>query len=177
MVVRRLLTTALLVVLVVYGAGALLFLLRDDDPLREADAVVVLAGGSSRLPEALALVRAGAASVLFVSADPSGKDGARDSVCAGGRVDGAQLVCREAHPFSTRGEARLVAQLAEERGWDRIAIVTSRYHLFRAERLFARCTDAELVMRGVEESMVRNIVAVPLEWLKLGLAETFRRGC
>ena len=169
--------TTLLVALVVYGAGAVLFLLREDDPLRQADAVVVLAGGRSRLPEALALVRDGAAPVLVVSEDPSGKDAARDSVCAGGKVEGAKLVCRAANPFSTRGEARLVAQLAEERGWNRIAIVTSRYHLFRAERLFERCTDAQLVMHGVEESAGRNIVAVPLEWVKLGLAETFRRGC
>ena len=107
----------------------------------------------------------------------SSKDAAGDSVCAGGKVEGAKLVCRAANPFSTRGEARLVAQLAEERGWNRIAIVTSRYHLFRAERLFERCTDAQLVMHGVEESAGRNIVAVPLEWVKLALAETFRRGC
>ena len=177
MVVRRFLTTALLVALVVYGAGAVVFLLREDDALRKADAVVVLAGGRSRLPEALALVRDGAAPVLVVSEDLSGKDGARDSVCDGGKVEGATLLCRTANPFSTRGEARFVAQLAEQRGWDRIVIVTSRYHLFRAERLFERCTDAELVMHGVEENAGRNIVAVPVEWVKLGLAETFRRGC
>src|SRR3972149_11151107 len=90
---RRLLMTTLLVALVVYGAGAVLFLLREDDPLRQADAVVVLAGGRSRLPEALALVRDGAAPVLVVSEDLSGKDAALDSVCAGGKVEGAKLVC------------------------------------------------------------------------------------
>ena len=171
---------ALLVLIVVgtYAVGAVLFLLRDDDPLPDrADAVVVLAGTESRLPVALSLVQKGVAPVLVVSEDDS--DEARARLCRQGKVPGArvEVICRTVEPHATRSEARLVASLADRRGWHSIVVVTSRYHLFRAERLFRRCTDAKLVMRGAPESVGHNLVAIPWEWAKLGLAETFRRGC
>jgi uncharacterized SAM-binding protein YcdF (DUF218 family) len=176
--VRRLVVLALLVVVAVYAVGGSLFLAREDDPVREADAVVVLAGSTTRLPVALDLVRDGVAPVLVVSEDPTGRDPARSRLCREGLArDDVEVVCRLADPFSTRGEARLVARLVEERHWRRLAIVTSRYHLFRAERIVDRCTDAEIVMRGAGESLGRKIVAVPLEWAKLALSETLRRAC
>jgi DUF218 domain-containing protein len=46
---------------------------------------------------------------------------------------------------STRGEARAVGELAERYGWTRIAVVTSTYHVERADLLVGRCTDAEVV--------------------------------
>jgi uncharacterized SAM-binding protein YcdF (DUF218 family) len=176
---RKLLVLAVLLVIVLYAVGAVLFSVQPDDALGggSADAVVVLAGGESRLPVALELAREHVAPVLVVSEDPTGKDELRTSTCATGHVEGAQLVCRTASPYSTRGEARMVAELAERRGWDRIVVVTSRYHLFRAERIIARCTDTKLVMRGAPDSIGRNLIAIPFEWAKLGLAETFRRGC
>jgi uncharacterized SAM-binding protein YcdF (DUF218 family) len=174
---RKLLVLVLVVVGVAYIAGAFLFLRYDDDPLRKADAIVVLAGGESRLPVGLRLARDGAAPLLVLSEDVTRKDGARVAVCDRGTVEGAELVCRAASPYSTRGEARFVADLAEKRGWKRLVVVSSRYHLFRAKRLFERCTDAELIMRGAEESDQRNAIAIPLEWIKLARAETLARGC
>lgn len=162
-----------------YVAGAALFLLREDDDLGTgpADAVVVLAGDESRLPVALSLVRDGVAPVLVVSEDESGEDVARATLCENGEIEKVEIVCRRASPFSTRGEARLVGRLAEARGWNRLVVVSSRYHLFRAERLIRRCTDAELVMRGSSEPALDNLQAIGFEWLKLGVAETARRGC
>lgn len=174
---RKLLVLALVVAGGAYLAGAFLFLRYGDDPIEEADAIVVLAGGESRLPVGLRLARDGVAPVLVLSEDVTGKDGARVSVCSRGTVQGAKLVCRTASPYSTRGEARFVADLAEKRGWDRLVVVTSRYHLLRAERLFERCTDAELIMRGAEDSALRNAIAIPMEWVKLARAETVARGC
>jgi uncharacterized SAM-binding protein YcdF (DUF218 family) len=168
----------LLLLAALYAVGGALFLAREDDRVQQADAVVVLAGSTTRLPVALRLVRDGVAPVLVVSEDPTGRDPARSRLCREGLEDaGVELVCRRAEPFSTRGEARLVGRLAEERGWRRLAVVSSRYHLFRAERIVDRCTDATVAMRGAGESVVRNVVAVPLEWAKLALAETLRRGC
>jgi uncharacterized SAM-binding protein YcdF (DUF218 family) len=178
MAMKRLLGYALVIAAVAYGVGALVFLGRDDDPLpTRADAIVVLAGNTSRLPEAIRLAEDGAAPVLLVSRDETGRDPARQRLCAdpGGRP--FEVLCRQAVPFSTRGEARLVAGLAQENEWSSIVVVSSRYHLFRAERLLARCTDAGLSMQGVGESLATNAVAVPLEWAKLALAETTRRGC
>jgi uncharacterized SAM-binding protein YcdF (DUF218 family) len=125
----------------------------------------------------VSLVRDGVAPVLVVSEDPTGKDEARGRFCRDGHVPRVEIVCRGASPYSTRGEARLVASLAERRGWDSLVVVSSRYHLFRTERIFRRCLDAALAMRGSRESLGKNLVAIPFEWAKLGLAETFRRGC
>jgi uncharacterized SAM-binding protein YcdF (DUF218 family) len=176
--VRRLLVLVLLVLLGLYVAGAALFLLQEDDDLGgPADAVVVLAGDESRLPVALSLVRDGAAPVLVVSEDDPSQDPDRSALCEEGKIEGVKIICRRASPFSTRGEARIVGRLAEQSGWDRIVVVTSRYHLFRAKRLIRRCTDADLVMRGSSEPVLDNLGAIPFEWLKLGLSETARRGC
>lgn len=179
--VRGLITLALVALIAAYALGGALFLARDDDPVSRADAVVVLAGGGSRLDVALDLVRDGVARVLVVSVDQSGRDEQRGAFCADdGRssgLRGAEVLCRKASPFSTRGEARLVARLAEKRGWRSVVVVSSRYHLFRAERLFERCTGAKLTMRGAPEDWFENVIAVPKEWAKLALSETTRRDC
>ncbi len=133
----------------------------------------------ARLPVALDLVRrrrgTGARDLGGRHRWRAGADSAAER-----ELEGARSICRRAEPYSTRGESRqIVAALADERGWDRIIVVTSRYHLLRAERLIGRCTDAELVMRGAEpeplDTDLRSRSRV--EWAKLGLAETLRRGC
>ena len=158
-------------------ASVPLFVLHPDDPLPpRADAVVVLAGSESRLPVALELMERGIAPVLVVS-DPEGRDDeARRTLCARGS-DRFELVCALPDPYSTRGEARLVARLAAERGWDTVVVVTSRFHLFRARRLLERCYAGELVLRGAPTEWWYQPVAIAAEWLKLALAETSRRGC
>jgi DUF218 domain-containing protein len=176
--VRKLLLLVVVLVVVFYALGAYLFLARHDDALDgRADAVVVLAGDRGRLPVALDLIRAGVAPVLVVSEDEYWSDEARFNLCKEGRLTGAQLICRYPVPDSTRGEVRFVSQLAKDRGWRRLVVVTSRYHLFRTERLFTRCMDADFVFRGSKDRTLENLVAVPNEWAKLVLAETFRRGC
>jgi uncharacterized SAM-binding protein YcdF (DUF218 family) len=172
---RRTLLALAVAGVAVYVAGALLFLSRADDPARRADAIVVLSGGEERLAVGLALFRKNVAPVLVVSNDPSGRDPRRAALC---RHHGAfPILCPQAEPFSTRGEARLIARLARERHWNRVVVVTSRYHLFRAERLVRRCTEIELVMRGAPDPWWQKAIAVPFEWAKLALAESFRRSC
>lgn len=176
---RRLLWLAVGVAALQYAVGGVLFLAFPDTELEGGvDAVVVLAGSVSRLPVAQELMEGGAARVLVVSDDrgTDEEDLARAEFCALGRHP-YPVVCRRPNPFSTRGEARLAARLAADRGWGSIAVVTSRFHLFRARMLFDRCTDAALVMRGSDEPWYSFVTAVPSEWLKLVVAETTRRGC
>lgn len=165
---------------VLYGLGIWLFLLHKDDPLpgHKADAVVVLAGSQKRLPVALDLMRRHAAKTLVVSETSASDDPARFRLCHGPKPSGYQLICQHAEPFSTRGEARLAAALATRNHWLSLIVVSSRYHLYRAERLFGRCTSAKLVMRGTSaDTWIRKAVAIPLEWAKLGRSVTFQRGC
>jgi uncharacterized SAM-binding protein YcdF (DUF218 family) len=177
---RRLLSLLVLAAVVLYGLGIWLFLLRKDDrlPNHTADAVVLLAGSKKRLPVALDLMRRHAARTLLVSETSQKDDPARYALCHGAKPKGYELICRNADPFSTRGEARLAGQLAQRNHWLSLIVVSSRYHLYRAKELFGRCTDATLIMRGTDgDPWTYKAVAVPLEWLKLARSATFARGC
>lgn len=122
-----------------------------------ADAVVVLSGEHSRLPPALALIRRGVAPVLALSSvQQTPKWRAARALCAAGRYVHARVLCFEAVPYSTRGEARTVARIARERGWRSIVVVTSRFHVTRAHMLFRRCWHGGL-----------TFVAAPTPWWRL----------
>jgi uncharacterized SAM-binding protein YcdF (DUF218 family) len=176
----KVLTPIILIVVILYGIGIWLFLLRDDDaiPSHGADAVVVLAGSTKRLPVALSLMKQGASHTLVVSENTAEADPARYRLCHGPKPKTYKLICQQADPFSTRGEARMSAQLAAKNHWLSMVVVSSRYHLYRAEKLFARCTDATLIMRGTDaDPWWRKAVEVPIEWAKVLRALTFQRGC
>jgi uncharacterized SAM-binding protein YcdF (DUF218 family) len=177
---RRLLSLVVLAAIVLYALGIWLFLLRKDDPLpvRAADAVVLLAGSEKRLPVALDLMRHQAARTLVVSETSRKDDPKRYALCHGPAPNGYQLICRRADPFSTRGEARLAAELARRKHWRTLIVVSSRYHLFRAKKLLMRCTGATLVMRGTDaDPWTYKAFAIGLEWLKLARSATVARGC
>ncbi len=172
---RRLLLTCLVALVAAYAIGIPLFQWRDDDPLpADADAVVVLAGSDRRLPVARALVDGGIAPMLVVAADRSGRDRARDRLC---RTKAEDVLCVYPGPFSQVGDAQAIARLVSRRDWDTVVLVTSRTHLFRSERIFRRCGDFRVVEYGVDEPWWRVAIDVPLEWVKLGIAETVRRNC
>ena len=70
-----------------------------------------------------------------------------------------------------------MAELARKDGWQRVLLVTSRFHVTRARMLFDRCLAADVDAVGVDYSWTSVPAAVAGEWVKLGLSETFRRGC
>jgi uncharacterized SAM-binding protein YcdF (DUF218 family) len=147
---------------------------------RHADAIVVLSGGrNSRLDPALALVRRGVASILVISSptqDPKWKTARQ--LCGAHRAPGGpRIICFEAHPYSTRGEARAIAAMARARGWTHVVVVTSTYHLTRARMLVRRCWSGEVSMVGAPSTWWR----LPEEWAsetgKLAVQLTAERGC
>jgi len=173
--VRRFVIIVAVALGLAYLIGIPAFLERDDDPLPpSADAIVVLAGSDNRLPAAEALFDGGLAPTLVVSADRSGHDSRRAALC---RKPPKGVVCFHAGPSTTEGEADAVDQLVDQRNWDSLILVTSRYQLFRAGRIFGRCVNAKITEHGVDEPWWRNAIAVPLEWIKLGVSETVRRKC
>jgi uncharacterized SAM-binding protein YcdF (DUF218 family) len=177
---RRLISLFLVAAVVLFGLGAWLFPLRKDDPLpaHGVNAVVVLAGSNKRLPVALDLMRRRVARTLVVSETSQTDDPARFRLCRGPKPRGYRLICRRAEPFSTRGEARMTAALVTRNHWRSLVIVSSRYHLFRAKRLFARCTSAKLVMRGADgDRFLRKVMSIPFEWGKFARSVTLQRGC
>jgi uncharacterized SAM-binding protein YcdF (DUF218 family) len=123
-------------------AAIVLFAVHHDDRPARADAVVVLAGSKYRLPVGIRLVREGYAPLLVVS---RGHTGALERRVCSGRT-GLRVLCLDARPSSTRGEARAIGRLARSRGWRRIDVVTSQFHVFRARMLIRRCYHGGLRM-------------------------------
>jgi uncharacterized SAM-binding protein YcdF (DUF218 family) len=148
----------------------LFVLVRSDDP-KHADAIVVLSGDRKRLATGVRLFTGGVAPTLVISRDgrPWREAGA---LCAGPHV-----VCFQANPYSTEGEAQEVGHLERKHGWKRIVIVTSRYHLRRAGMLFDRCTGRRPQVVAAKTTVLNYLVDVPWEWGKLVYQLTVDRSC
>jgi uncharacterized SAM-binding protein YcdF (DUF218 family) len=169
---------AVVVAAVWLGAAAGLFLVpHGDEPPRRADAIVALAGNEERLPVALALQRRGVAPLVAISYSDELEDERRAAACAGPEPTPPSLLCFRSEPFSTQGEARAVARLARNRGWDELVVVTSGYHVFRARLLLERCLDMELAVVGSDAPWWEDAIALVTESPKLLLATTVKRRC
>jgi uncharacterized SAM-binding protein YcdF (DUF218 family) len=122
----------------------LLVFARIDTPAT-ADAVVMLGGDSgTRLPEALRLVRAGMAPELVLSTPRDWTAAPSRQVCRDRPIP--RITCFEPDPSTTRGEAEEIGRLAAERGWRRVIVVTSTYHVSRARMIIRRCYHGEILM-------------------------------
>jgi uncharacterized SAM-binding protein YcdF (DUF218 family) len=78
-------------------------------------------------------------------------------------------------PATTRGEARAIARLARQRGWQRILVVTSTYHVPRARMIFRRSVECDLAFVSAGCRRRRLPLDVCLESAKWILACTLRR--
>lgn len=134
----------------------------DTDP---ADAVVLFAGASERLPAAVALMAASKAEVLVLpGGDRAGWTEANELCANGGTDDDGtpfEVLCPTPDPVTTRGEARVIGRLAGERGWQSVIAVTSTYHIARAELVLGRCFPGRIQAVGVDKDMPRAL------WLRL----------
>lgn len=178
---RIALAALVLAVMVAVGVALPVVVLPQTQPVPgETDAVVLLAGGDGeRFATAERVMPRGSSDVLVVS------DGDRDDWpdgrprCGATAAEGYEIRCVEAVPPTTRGEARAAAQLAGEEGWDSLTVLTSTYHVTRAQMLFERCVDAQIEVVdatpdigpvGWVRSSVRELIAL----LRDGVVQ---RGC
>jgi hypothetical protein len=163
-----LIVVELLLVLFV-AASLYLFVFVPSPHPKHADAIVVLSSGRARYELGLNLYRQHVAPTLALSLPRFGDQGG--NTCPKGAL------CFRAHPYSTRGEAETVAELARTHGWRTIVVVTSRYHVRRAHMLFRRCTNAKLVFVPADTAFSAYLLAIPLEWAKSAVQLTLRRKC
>ena len=152
---------------------------RTDDP-GTADAIFVLGGGGNRVDYALDLVRDGVATeVVFASPFVAEEGVWAAAPCNAVRPSGvppaATFTCREPDPGTTRGEARLLRDLAVEQGWETVVVVASTDQITRARRLIARCWDGEVRLTGPDHDDPWP-VRVLYEW-GAGVKATLLRGC
>ena len=143
-----------------------------------ADAVVMFGGAGPRFQTAMALMRAGVAPTLVISDpndSPSGEGPtAFESFCAGHHD--FETVCFDPQPRTTRGEARFLGRLAEQRHWRHIVAVTTTEQAARARMLVNRCWDGSVDMVVVDTDLNR-VVRVAYEWGATARALAFRRTC
>ena len=117
-----------------------------------ADAIVVLAGAASeRLPVGQQLLRDGYAPVLVLSRTDTPGNANTDFVCQ--YSTNPAIECFTPSPLSTRAEARAVARLAADNGWDEIIVVTSKYHVVRAGLNIEQCSNAKTTMVASEPAI------------------------
>ncbi len=172
---RRVLIVCAIVLGLAYAIGIPLFLRRDDpSPPSSVDAVVALSGSERTLPAAQTLVLGGVAPVLVLSTERSARASERAKLC---RSQPKEIVCVAPDPFMASSEQQVIARLARERRWDTLVVVGPDVERYRMERAFGRCPDVNVVVKGVSEPWWRTAVEVPLEWVKLAVSETVRRGC
>jgi uncharacterized SAM-binding protein YcdF (DUF218 family) len=179
--VLRRLALAVVVIVLAWVAACLVFFTSspwETGAPAHADAVIVLSGGRERLPPAIALVRRGVAPVLAISSVSRTKPWAiARRLCASGHYAHARVLCFDAQPYSTRGEARTVERLVREHRWSRIVVVTSGFHITRSHMLFRRCYDGGLSMVGVPTTWWK----LPAQWVsetgKMIVQLTVQRSC
>ena len=162
---RRWLITTGCGLLLLTGSAVRFLVYPPTDPVGAADAIVLLAGSpEERMPLALQLARDGQG-VLAVST-VAGETNAPARALCGSPPRGISVVCfNPAEPADTRAEARALAEVVADQGWDRVAVVTSSYHVVRAGLLIRRCTDADVAM--VE---ARPVIS-GLRWTRLAVRE------
>lgn len=145
-----------------------------DEP-QAADAVVMLGGGrGERLALALDLIDRDMAPVLAIM---NGLQWSKGIELCLSDDQPFEIVCPGDVP-NTRGEAREIAILAEERGWDSIILVTSDFHIHRATTHVSRCFDGTIyrIAAGNDFSPSRWIFAIGREWAGT-IRNVFVRGC
>jgi uncharacterized SAM-binding protein YcdF (DUF218 family) len=139
-------------------ATARLFIWPTTNTVDRADAVVVFDGGSGeRLQKARALMARNTAPTLAISAGKELDQDDADGLC--GEPQEFEVVCFTPRPDNTRGEARGIAEIARRRRWDRMALVTSTYHVLRARMLVERCYSGRLGVIAASPS------SNPFDWV------------
>ena len=161
------------VVLAAVSVAFIRFLLPTDDVPRDPDVVVVLGGaGAERAELGIELAeRYDAQLVLSSSAAVFGEQQ--------GRSCQRDAICIEPEPESTRGEAREIARLAEQEGWEHVTVATTAFHTSRSRFLFRQCLgDRVTVVGAVAEGRSRNTPALLLrEGLGVIAGATIQRAC
>lgn len=119
------------------------------DEVGRADAIIVLGGEhDGREAYGVLLAERGVADTVVLS-DPYGEsDPVMDGFC-GVETDEYDVLCVEPEPSTTRGEAIFTQQLADERGWDHVVVISWRYHLPRARYIFDQCFAGDVTMQAV----------------------------
>jgi len=143
-----------------------------------ADVVVMLSGSHERLARAEQLIRQGVAPVLALSSvQDTPRWQAAKALCRAGVYAGARVLCFQASPYSTQGEAEAIGRLARQQHWNRVVVVSSTYHLTRAKLLIDRCYRGPLWLVGAASTWWKQPEQWAFETGKILYQLTIERSC
>ncbi|SEC26083.1 YdcF family protein [Rhodococcus koreensis] len=119
------------------------------DPVQQVDAIIVLGGEHDGREEyGMSLAQQGIANHVILSNPYWPGDKKIAAFCAS-KDTRFTVVCIQPAPSTTRGEALFTRKLVETNGWNRVLVISWRFHLPRARYIFSQCFDGEIVMRPV----------------------------
>ncbi|NED99608.1 YdcF family protein [Phytoactinopolyspora halotolerans] len=131
------------------------FLLPPTDESGQADAIVVFGGPGDRLGYAAELMADGLAPTLVISTEDVNR-------CPPGAA-GAEVLCLTPDPLTTRGEARAFAELARERGWEELLVVSTATQSVRARMRLDRCYAGHATYVAMRENFLKQMYRVVYE--------------
>lgn len=148
-----------------------------------ADAIVMFGGAGDRFGKTVQLAEEGYADVVVLSdPDEVGEPfTAYGFFCRNTPYDGYEphdyeAICFDPATHTTRGEARFVAGLARERGWETVNLVTTTEQATRARMMLARCWEGEIHSVTVATDLFRP-ARILYEWGAMARAVLERRDC
>lgn len=123
-----------------------LFVLGPHDPVRMAEAARLMEAGTAPvLVVATPQPRSGYSSeALRFMREKAFCPGGGDAGGRGAGERGYEVVCFEPDPSTTQGEAMALRELAGDRGWNHVSVLTYRQHVPRARLLLGRCYSGRL---------------------------------
>lgn len=148
---------AALALLAVIAVGAPFYVFPRVDAVPERADVVFVIGPPTeeRVDLARQLLDAGVSDTMLISVpravfEPGSRESEKFRAC---NQPGGDVVCISPIPFTTRGEAEALAELAAERDWTSAIVITRTPHITRARVLVERCFDGELAMLDAHETL------------------------
>jgi uncharacterized SAM-binding protein YcdF (DUF218 family) len=173
---RFLIVSSLLVVALVATAVVAVTSPPASDSL-SGDAVVVHAGGrGDRLQAGLTLMEAGASNTLVIMNGTAEEWPEASALC--GQAEPFLVLCPDTNIENTVGEARALAELAEDQGWRAVVVVSSDYHLRRASILDRRCAEGVEIRPVASQADITTSRRVLLTVREvLALPQAYTTGC
>lgn len=136
------------------------------DPVVPVDALYVIGPVETRWEQALARGDEGVAPVFLATTSVDFAGQAYFPPNCGERRDAYTIECVLPDPYTTRGEARLLAEQVRANGWTHVAVFTSTPHVARTRMLMERCVPAQVSIWSYPTHRA------PLDWVWQGLYQS-----
>jgi hypothetical protein len=158
--------------LVAIGVATPFYMFPATDQPAKVDVVYVIGPPTdARVELAEDMLEQGLAGAMMVSITDStpGDYPKANAACTGERT--YPVYCSMPDPFTTRGEARWLKDLAQEHDWDSAAVITFTPHISRARVIMERCFGGELLMLDSGERLAPHSWAYQYLYQTVGFAK------